>query len=100
MDREKQKERARRRRNDKERRKRAKKNQLLTTWTDYGFESKEAFVRWVEEKANRECDLRTPCSCWMCGNPRRKYNEVTLKEKIFDDIQKDSLDNLDEDLGV
>jgi hypothetical protein len=22
----------------------------------------------------------TPCSCWMCGNPRRRHNERTLQE--------------------
>lgn len=21
------------------------------------------------------------CSCWMCGNPRRHFGEVTMKEK-------------------
>lgn len=24
----------------------------------------------------------TPCSCWMCGNPRKYFKELTLKEKI------------------
>jgi uncharacterized protein YegJ (DUF2314 family) len=23
---------------------------------------------------------RAPCSCWMCGNPRRFYGEVTTQE--------------------
>jgi hypothetical protein len=22
----------------------------------------------------------TPCSCWMCGNPRRHLGELTLQE--------------------
>ena len=27
--------------------------------------------------------VTTPCicSCWMCGNPRRKLKRITLKEK-------------------
>lgn len=24
---------------------------------------------------------RTPCSCWMCGNPRRSFGEPTLQER-------------------
>ncbi len=24
---------------------------------------------------------RTPCSCWMCGNPRRYRRELTLQEQ-------------------
>lgn len=23
---------------------------------------------------------RTPCSCWMCGNPRRYMHEATMQE--------------------
>ncbi len=25
----------------------------------------------------------TPCSCYMCGNPRKYFKEVTRKEKQF-----------------
>lgn len=25
-------------------------------------------------------DTPTPCSCWMCGNPRRYRNELTCQE--------------------
>jgi len=25
-----------------------------------------------------------PCSCWMCGNPRKNYGEKTLKEYLSD----------------
>ena len=24
---------------------------------------------------------RVPCSCWMCGNPRRHFDEITMQEK-------------------
>lgn len=26
-------------------------------------------------------DTPTPCSCWMCGNPRRKAGKITLAEQ-------------------
>jgi hypothetical protein len=28
----------------------------------------------------RIAHTRTPCSCWMCGNPRRWLREPTLQE--------------------
>jgi len=24
---------------------------------------------------------RKPCSCWMCGNPRRYFGEITVQER-------------------
>jgi len=33
-------------------------------------------------------DTPTPCSCWMCGNPRKYFGEKTLQEKSFDEINK------------
>ena len=41
---------------------------------------------------------RTPCvcSCWMCGNPRRYWGEVTRAERIsflsFQDVVEDETD--------
>jgi hypothetical protein len=26
-------------------------------------------------------DTPTPCSCWMCGNPRRYLGEITVQER-------------------
>lgn len=31
-------------------------------------------------------DTPKVCSCWMCGNPRRHQGEVTLRERIQDEI--------------
>lgn len=31
-------------------------------------------------------DTPAPCSCWMCGNPRKYFNERTIQEKRFEDI--------------
>lgn len=32
--------------------------------------------------------------CTLCGNPRRVFGQVTLKEKLFKDIEKYELDLL------
>lgn len=32
-----------------------------------------------------------PCSCWMCGNPRRHEGQVTLAEAKASGRQKDGL---------
>ena len=29
----------------------------------------------------RLAHARTPCSCWMCGNPRRHFGDTTLQER-------------------
>ena len=29
------------------------------------------------------------CSCYMCGNPRKFFNELTLEEKSFLEINKE-----------
>jgi hypothetical protein len=34
-----------------------------------------------EERARRLHDYLTKCSCWMCGNPRKFFKEVTVQEK-------------------
>lgn len=31
-------------------------------------------------------DTPSPCSCWMCGNPRRYFKELTRQElRVIDD---------------
>ena len=39
----------------------------------YGATSREALKRHVVTPA--------ACSCWMCGNPRKHLNEITLQEQ-------------------
>lgn len=34
----------------------------------------------THEEASRAVDTPTPCSCWLCGNPRRTIKELTLQE--------------------
>lgn len=45
-----------------------------------------------ENKMNPELKtlLNTPkpCSCWMCGNPRKYFKEITRQEKISMDQWK------------
>jgi hypothetical protein len=78
------KELARRRRNDKFRIRRKKRRQLLVSWSDYGFESREAFVREMDERATRTAEIGCVCSCHMCGNPRKHWLEKTKAEILFD----------------
>jgi hypothetical protein len=40
--------------------------------------------------ANHGCN----CSCWMCGNPRRKLNELTIQEKKSQEKLNYDLKNL------
>lgn len=37
--------------------------------------------RWITPRQVAHfAEDRTPCSCWMCGNPRRYLGEVTRQE--------------------
>lgn len=38
------------------------------------------------EKAKRERDHMKMCSCPMCGNPRKWWNEVTIQERKAKDF--------------
>lgn len=31
-------------------------------------------------------DTRHPCSCYMCGNPRKAWKDKTMQEKKFEEI--------------
>ena len=31
-------------------------------------------------------DTPTPCSCYMCGNPRRHFNEASIQERSSDEL--------------
>ena len=47
-----------------------------------------------DTQLGRLIDTPTPCSCWMCGNPRRYFNERTIQEqRWFQDVgDPDGLD--------
>jgi len=34
-----------------------------------------------KEVIARRATTRKPCSCWMCGNPRKFFGEKTIQEK-------------------
>lgn len=40
----------------------------------------------------RVCTTPALCSCYMCGNPRKFFNELTIQEKKFKDVEKEFLD--------
>jgi len=92
------KEKYRNRRNNKFRRRRQKKQYYLDLWDDYGFDSREDFEKWVDDMARKTGDLRSPCSCSMCGNARRHFAELTRAELKFLDFSKDSIKDLQEEL--
>jgi hypothetical protein len=39
------------------------------------------YARGSTRHVGRLAETRTPCSCWMCGNPRRYWRERTLQER-------------------
>ena len=39
------------------------------------------YARWSPRARGILAHSRTPCSCWMCGNPRRHLGERSLQER-------------------
>lgn len=54
----------------------------------WGVEDLTDSIREDKLKAKVLRDHLKNCSCHMCGNPRKFWNEKTMQEKIFDDIEK------------
>lgn len=37
--------------------------------------------KYDERRIGQMSRARTPCSCWMCGNPRKYFGERTWRER-------------------
>jgi hypothetical protein len=48
---------------------------------------------WNEEDKlqhqRKMAETRKPCSCYMCGNPRKHWKDKTMQEKRFDEYEKE-----------
>lgn len=63
--------------------------------------NKRQRVKMGKTKAKRRCqngcgntnvrleNTTVHCSCTMCGNPRKHFNEKTIQEKQFDESSKE-----------
>lgn len=45
-------------------------------------EERELYMKKIAE-------TRHPCSCYMCGNPRRMFKDKTIQEKRFEEYGND-----------
>ncbi len=59
--------------------KRVKNNFIKDIKETYLYQSKD----WIDWWCIKNYNNRKSCSCWMCGNPRKVFKEITLKEKIY-----------------
>ena len=59
-------------------------------WSGSSEEDKESFI-------NHHINNRTPCSCWMCQNPRRiKHRDNrTRDEKLMDISEKEEIEEVE-----
>lgn len=75
------------------------KSRNKSKWFRREMEKEGKFGANITEHAVRTARLETNhgklCSCYMCGNPRRHFKEVTLQEKKADEYSKD-LDSYEE----
>jgi hypothetical protein len=65
------------------------KNRIRRGWYWFYTEDDiEAKIKELEENGGLAHIVEThgvPCSCYMCGNPRRYFKETSLQEKKFED---------------
>lgn len=59
----------------------------------------------LEHRVNRRWNNMSMCSCWMCGNPRRRYTgwnhaKLTVQEKKQFDNEKAQMDEVDNPIGL
>lgn len=40
------------------------------------------FKRWGCQQTYWMKNTSKPCSCWMCGNPRKYFKELTMQERV------------------
>lgn len=53
----------------------------------------------IEKMAAKRRNHLAECSCHMCGNPRKHFNEKTLQERRFPDNMNDLDVDLDADIA-
>jgi hypothetical protein len=41
-----------------------------------------------EKHIRQMAETRKPCSCHMCGNPRKMFKEKTIQEKRFNQVDE------------
>lgn len=56
---------------------RAKMRRYIASWNHHGKSDPE----WVERTAAKMANHGKLCSCYMCGNPRRHFDEPTIQER-------------------
>lgn len=64
------------RRAQKSRNKARVRRLLVTTW-----HSAASDPEWVARTTARMANHGKLCSCYMCGNPRRHFGDVTMQER-------------------
>lgn len=84
-------------------------------WSRFAFRSykkeipEEKIIGDVRYFRDKENNLRlrgiylktgTPCSCPMCGNPRKWFKHKTIQEQKFEEYFNDSIDELSESENI
>lgn len=82
------------RRHDIARLKSVRANHLSMRWRAFSLDDPKAY----DVCLGRLVTTAAPCSCWMCGNPRRSFKDrLTLAEKKARDSHRAGLADWQED---
>lgn len=66
------------------------KRKVKAKWimqTFWGYTDKDLTPDAIGHAAGTHCRA---CSCWMCGNPRRYWNELTVQERKYGNLDAGS----------
>jgi hypothetical protein len=66
---------------NKKRAERRYRNQVQKQKAIRFAEQSSWFMNIPEEAIIKNADHLASCSCWVCGNPRKHFNELTIQEK-------------------
>lgn len=71
---------------------------LLNLLSRYPYRTRKfpgSFDYEIEREARARRNTRTPCSCAMCGNPRKWYGDLTIAELRAIESSREAMYDLD-----
>ena len=71
-------------------RNRAYRRRQVTRWKERVADYYHGTHQGDPRRIGQMSSTRAPCSCWMCGNPRRYFDDITLQERRVQLAELDS----------
>ena len=74
-------------------------SEFKSFWPDrYNYEENEEYREGVHFRACFNANTAAACSCYMCGNPRKHWGDITVQEKKSNISYREQLDEAMDEL--